>query len=207
MAVIHGKIARLYWWDKTASSLAGEGCDEVTNSAQITAATKRRLNPNAPPVFTDSGGKTVIDIDYVNGVAYFTGAVGVVTCSGEYVAQANLVAVGYITNWDLNITLKTADGSSQGDVWETPIAGLANWGGSATQFFQGSTYTAMPTYVTSPVEKSLFLIEFYVDAPAELDRYVGWGLVTGVNVQATLNDNIKQPITITGFRNLGYFTS
>lgn len=207
MAVVHGKIARLYWWDKTASTMTGEATDESGSQAQITATTKRRLNPNAPPVFTDTGGMTVTDIDYVNGIAYFTGNVTLVTCTGEYVLQANLAAVGYVTDWTLNITLDVVDSSAQGDAWKTNVAGLASFNGTATRFWQDSTYTAMIPYTTSPVEKNIFLVEFYVDAPAELDRYVGWAIITGVNPNASITDAIKEPITIAGFRNIAYFTT
>jgi len=207
MAVLHGKLARLYWWNKTATTLTDEATTEVTTTAQITDTAKRRLNPNAPPVFTDSGGKHCIGIDYINGIGSFDGTVTIVTVSGEYVLQANLADAGYIIDWTLNTSLGTADGASMGDQWDNPIAGRASWNGSANQHFQDSTFTDMISYETSPVEGRLYLIEFYVSAPAGLDRYVGWGYVTGANPTASKDDTVKQSIAVTGFRNIAYFTS
>jgi len=207
MAIKHGKIALMYLWDKTATTMTAEACTVSGNQAQITAVTKRRLNPNEPPVFTDSGGKTVIYIDYINGIAYFTGNATIVTCTGEYVLQANLANAGYLIDWSLNLGLATADGSSKGDAWDNPIAGRTNWNGSANRHYQSNEFTLLVTYETSPVEKRLFLLEFYTDAVAQLDRYVGWALVSGVNPTSPLTDTMKEAITITGFQNIGYFTT
>jgi len=208
MAVKHGKLARLLWWDDTATDVTAESCTESVLEAQITTVAMRRFNPNAPITI---GGTAipVADIDYINGIIKFQSSVAgsAVTVTGEYVAQANLAAVGYITDWTINVSLDTADETAMGDSWRSFKAGLASWNASATGFFEDNTRMAMLTGEASPHESRLWLIEFYVDAPAELDRYVGWGFVTGVNVNATIGDLIKSPITIQGFKNLAFFTS
>jgi len=211
MAVKHGKLARLYWWDDTATDMTAESTTESALEAQITATALRRLNPNAAITIGGSAAAIpVADIDYVNGIIRFQSTIAgmtSVTVTGEYVAQANLAAVGYITDWTLNVSLDTADETAMGDSWRSFKAGLASWNASATGFFQDNTQMAMLTSEASPHESRLWLIEFYVDAPAELDRYVGWGIVTGVNVNATLGDLIKSPITIQGFKNLAFFST
>jgi len=208
MSVVHGKLARLYWWNKNISNMSEEPCTESGSTAQVTDSTKRRLNPNNPPTFSDSGGSTLIDIDYVNGIGYFQSNVGsTVTCHGEYVAQADLTAVGYITNWSLTISGDVADSSAFGDNWRTGTMGLASWTATADGFYEDDTFSEMITYETSPVEKRLFLIEFYTDDPANNKRYVGWGFVSGINPTAGIGDLVKQTITITGFRNISYITS
>lgn len=208
MAVRHGKLARLYWWDDTATDVTAESCTASVLEAQITTATMRRLNPNAAVTI---GGTAipVADIDYVNGIIKFQSSVAgsAVTVTGEYVAQANLAEVGYITDWTLNMSLETADESAMGDSWRSFKAGLAAWNASATGFFQDDTFGAMLTNEDSPHEQRLWLIEFYTDDPTELDRYVGWGIVSGVNVNASIGDLVKNPITIQGVKNIAYFTS
>ena len=208
MAVKHGKLARLYFWDGTATDMTDEACSESGVQGQITAAAKRRLNPNAPPVFTDSDAAVIKNIDFINGIADFASNVdSAVTCTGEYVAQGNMAAVGYITDWSIDINLETADESAMGDSWRAFKAGLASWSATATGFFEDDTFGDYLTAEASLVEKRLYLIEFYVAAPADLDRYVGWGFVEGVQIGASLGDLIKRPITIKGFKNIAYFTS
>ena len=208
MATKHGKLARLYWWDDTATNVTAESCTASVLEAQITTATMRRFNPNAAIVI---GGTAipVADIDYVNGIIKFQSSVAgsAVTVTGEYILQANLAEVGYITDWTLNMSLDLAEETAMGDVWKSYKAGIASWNASATGFFQDDTLGAMLTGEASPHENRLWLIEFYVDAPAELDRYVGWGIVSGVNVNATIGDLIKSPITIQGFKNIAFFAS
>ena len=212
MAVKHGKLARLYWWNDTATDMTAESTTESALEAQITATALRRLNPNAglPTIGGSAAAIPIEDVDYINGIIKFQSSIAgmtSVTVTGEYVTQANLAAVGYITDWTLNVSLDTADETAMGDSWRSFKAGLASWNASATGFFQDNTFMAMITGEASPHESRLWLIEFYVDAPAELDRYVGWGFVTGVNVNASISDLIKMPITIQGFKNIAFFTT
>jgi len=79
-------------------NLKDEACTESGTEAQITESTRRLLDPNNPPTFTDSGGKNVLTIDYTQGKATFDGNVATVTVTGNagYILESGLEKVGYL---------------------------------------------------------------------------------------------------------------
>lgn len=190
--------------DKWAiGNLYNEACTESGNQAQITDSTKRLLNPNSPPTFTDSGGETVLYIDYTSGTAYFTGNVATVTVTGNngYIVESGLEKVGYLVDWKLDFTLDMADASRMGQEWKEFIPGQADTKGSANGFFIGadSFFDALEEGVSG--SQAYFLLELFnydPDQDQTGDHYLVWAIFEGISVNAPLGELVKESISIQG---------
>ena len=99
-------------------NLKSEPTTESGDQAQITDATARLLNPNAPPTWTDDGGETVVQVNFTNGTGIFTGNVGTVTVTGTCDATQT------VASWCNNGVLQedTCAGG-QGCGWSTQANG------------------------------------------------------------------------------------
>ncbi len=124
----------------TIGNLAAEPCTPSGATAQITDATKRLLNPNSPPVFTDSGGALVTWIDYSSGIAYFNANVATVTAAGNngFIVASGLQKLGYLQDWNMTVNLDLADQSAMGDAWKVYCPGMGSGSGGSNAFFIGS---------------------------------------------------------------------
>jgi hypothetical protein len=118
-------------------NLVAEATTESGADAQITTAGNRILNPNRPPVWTDSGGKVAQIVNFCNGKATFSGNVGTVTVAGNngYVPAAALKKCAYLIDWNANFTLDMSDCSRAGQHWKEGIPGQAGGSGSANAWF------------------------------------------------------------------------
>ena len=177
----HGKHGAVYRVrpSSVAGDLTAEACTESGAVAQITDASKRVLDPNNPPVFTDAGGETVLAINYTNGTAYFTGNVGVVTVTGTscYFPTAQITKVGYVTDWSFTTNLDMADVSHMGEEWKESIVGQAGGEGSVSSFFLGDQ-----GFTEGMASSSKFFLELFTYDPDQDqtgDHFRVWCIFNG----------------------------
>lgn len=199
MAVTHGKFGNVLKWNGTATNLAAEACTEVAATAQITDTAKRILNPNCTDlVFTDDGGETVINIDYAQGLAYFSGAVGIVTCTGTgaYVAAANLVKQGQLFDWSIDFALASHDITEFQDDWRRMAGGIASASGSAQGFLAGSNWWDDIEDETDGTKNYWFLELFTYDPDDDVtgDSYLCWALFNSMSVNVPVGEYVRETI-------------
>lgn len=193
-------------------NLVAEATTENGTEAQITDSTKRLLNPNKPPTWTDTGGKNVLTVDYVRGKAVFDGAVTVVTVTGDlsHVVEGALQNVGYLLGWDLSLSVELAEIQASGDKWKSYVAGYGGGSGSADAYFIAgqSALDAITEAVTAGGEQ-FFLLELFnydPDQDQTGDHFLCWATITGIREGARLNQVVQETIN---FQVHGYvaFTS
>ena len=186
-------------------NLDTEATTEVAAAAQITAATHRLLNPNATITWTDSGSKTVLITEHTIGKATFTGNVTVVTVSGNngFVLEAALEKVGYLIDWNLNITLDTAEISRMGQHWKEFIPGQAGATGGANVYFIGSESFFDAFKDAADGNQKYFLLQLFnydPDQDQTGDHFMAWVTFTTFTVNAAVGDAVKESI---GFQVFG----
>jgi len=192
-------------------NLDSEACTESGTTAQITAAAKRIINPNAPPTFTDSGGETVLIVNYTEGKAIFTGNVTTVTVSGNngYIVLSCLEKVGYLTNWSFTANLDLADMSYMGQKWKEWLPGMAGGTGNAEAFFIGcDTFFSDIEDNIDGTQNYFFLQLFNYDPDQDQtgDHFNVWVTFTGWNVNAPIGEIVKEPINFQ-LHNIPSFTA
>ena len=180
-------------------NLVAEGTTESAAQAQITEATRRRINPNAPPVWTDSGGAPLQIVDYVNGKGYFGANVATVTVAGNngFIPEGALRQVGYLIDCALNISLDMADNTSQGDHWKSALPGQAGGSGSASAYFIAAQ-TLFDLINEGLVGDNYFLIEFFTYDPDQDqtgDHFYCWATFSGWGVANKINEVVKENIS------------
>lgn len=180
-------------------NLKAEATSESGTQAQITAAGLRMLNPNAPPTFTDDGGKTVDRINYGNGTATFNGNVGNVTVAGNngYLPAIALRKVGYVIDWNMNVAVDMADTSRMGQQWKEGIPGFAGGSGGANGYFIGSE--TLYNVLKSEIEggNKYFLLQLFTwDASQDQtgDHFNAWVSFTSFNLTAGFGDVVKEAL-------------
>jgi len=186
-------------------NLDTEATTEVAAAAQITAATHRLLNPNATITWTDSGSKTVLITEHTIGKATFTGNVTVVTVSGNngFVLESALEKVGYLIDWNLNITLDTAEISRMGQHWKEFIPGQAGATGGANAYFIGSESFFDAFKDAADGNQKYFLLQLFnydPDQDQTGDHFMAWVTFTTFTVNAAVGDAVKESI---GFQVFG----
>jgi len=183
-------------------NLAAEATTESGTDAQITDATKRILNPEALPTFTDDGGETVLTVDLVRGLAGFTANVGTVTVAGNdgYIPAAALEKVGYLLGWSLDLSVDLADVSCCGQNWKTAVPGLSGGSGGAEAFLIGSK-SFLNELIDAADGTGLYLFlrlfNYDPDADATGDHFDLWATINGLSVAATIGDVVKEPVQFT----------
>lgn len=180
-------------------NLKTEATTESGADAQITTAGNRLLNPNAPPVFTDSGGKTVTTINYTNGKATFSGNVGTVTVSGNkgYFPAAALRKVGYLIDWSLNVTLDMADCSRMGQQWKESLPGQAGASGSANAYFIASEALLNELQASIAAGDKYFLLQLFnydPDQDQTGDHITAWVTFTSFQIGADIGSVVKEAL-------------
>lgn len=183
-------------------NLAAEACTEVGATAQITDADKRLLNPNSPPVFTDSGGAKVILIDYSSGIAYFDANVTIVTAAGNngYVLPSGLQKLGYVQDWNMTVNLEMGDQSAMGDQWKTACPGMASGSGGSNAFFIGSA--TLFAEMIAGIDRTLnpaFLQLFTYDPDQDQtgSHFNVWVSFTQLSSKAPMNANVSEATQFT----------
>lgn len=187
----------------TIGNLKDEACTESGDEAQITDTALRLLNPNNPPTFTDSGGETVIWIDYTLGKAKFSGNVATVTVTGNnaFVLESGLEKVGYLFNWSFSVNLDMADASRMGEDWKEALPGQAGFNGSIGGYFIGnaSFFEIFEDGADGTQEFHLLeLFNYDPDQDQTGDHFIAWATINGLNVNAPLNEVVKESVTFQG---------
>jgi len=181
-------------------NLKAEGTTESGTEAQITAAGNRLINPNAPPTWTDDGGKVVQRVNFTNGKAVFSGNVGTVTVAGNngFIPAAALQKVGYLIDWSLNLNLDMADISSQGDVWKTALPVMGGGSGSAGAYFVATQTMLKNLQATlSAGGAKFFLLQLFnydPDQDQTGDHFNVWATITGWNAASGVGEVVKQTV-------------
>lgn len=180
-------------------NLKTEPTDESGVQAQITAAGNRLLNPNAIPVFTDSGGKLVTQINFTNGTAIFDGNVTIVTVTGNngYIPAAALKKVGYLIDWSLNVTLDMADCSRMGQAWKEALPGQAGGSGSANGYFIATESLWLNLKKAIEGGAKYFLLQLFnydPDQDQTGDHINAWVSFTSFNLAADIGSVVKETV-------------
>lgn len=178
-------------------NLDAEATTEVGSEAQITDEALRFLNPNNPPVFTDDGGETVLQIDYSSGKGIFGANVGNVTVDGNngYIPSEALEKVGYVMDWSLSLSVDMADISRMGQSWKEGIPGLASGTGGCNAFFIGSKSFIDAFQAAADGTQSYFLLELFTwdqDQDETGDHFVVWVTFTGGSPSGNVGDTVKE---------------
>ena len=181
-------------------NLAAEATTEATVYAQVTDATHRVINPNAPPTWTDSGGKNLLIVDYTRGLATFDGNVTIVTVAGNngYIPELALEKEGYLIDWTLNITLDMGDASRMGQAWKEAVPGMAGGEGSANSYLLGEkAFLSEVTRAAAGTQKYVLLELFNYDPDQDQtgDHLLVWAVITGNSAAAAVGEVSKDPIT------------
>jgi len=183
-------------------NLKDEACTESGTEAQITLATRRLLNPNSPPTFTDTGAKNVISIDYTQGKAVFDENVTVVTVTGNngYILESGLEKVGYLFEWNFTVTLELSEKTAMGDQWKSWLPGGANGEGGAGSYFPGKDSFFEAFKDVADGTQAYFLLQLFTYDPDQNqtgDHYNIWVSFKSVNVNAPIGEIVKEAISFT----------
>jgi len=183
----------------TIGNFKDEATTESGADAQITDTTKRLLNPNAPPTFTDDGGKNVLVMDYTRGKATFDGNVGNVDVDGNdgFIVESGMEQVGYLIDWEFTVELDMADASRMGQEWKEGIPGQAGGRGGANGYFIANEtfHEAFEDCVDGTQE--YFLLELFnydPDQDQTGDHLLVWVTFTKFNVNAPIGEVVKERI-------------
>ena len=181
-------------------NLAAEATTESTVFAQITDAMKRVLNPGAPPVWTDSGGKNRLITDFTRGLATFDGNTTIVTVAGNngYIPELALEKAGYLIDWSLNITLDMGEASRMGQQWKEAVPGMAGGEGNANTYFLGEkSFLAELGGAAAGTQKYVLLELFNYDPDQDQtgDHLLAWAIISGISPAAAVGEVVKEPIT------------
>jgi len=180
-------------------NLKDEACTESGTEAQITDATRRILNPNSPPTFTDSGGKNVLTIDYTQGKAVFDGNVTIVDVDGNngFILKSGLEKVGYLIDWNFEISVDMVDISVMGEEWKTAIPGQAGGNGGANAFFIGGDSFFDAFEDCADGSQAYFFLELFnydPDKDQTGDHFNAWVTFNSFNVNAPIGEVVKEAI-------------
>lgn len=195
MAVYHGKAASLYAWNGTSTAHTNQACTESTIYAQITDTAMQILDPNVAQVFTDPGGKNVIDIDYVQGKAKFDGTVEgqEVTATGKHVLAENITAVGNLFNWTIETSLDLVEANVFGDTWKKSEAGLISWNGGAEGYFLNNFW------FDAQDNLQMWFVRFRITAAK---YFHGWCHIPTIGRGASVEAIVNKTVTIQGYKHL-----
>lgn len=195
----HGRHGAIYLLkpDAVPGNLAAEACTASGAMAQITDVTKRIIDPNNFPVFTDAGGAKCLMINFTNGTAYFDGNVTTVTVTGvnSYYPATQLTKVGYLTDWSFNASLDLGDASYMGQKWKNHLPGQAGGSGSAGAFFIGDA-----GLIEGITNKKMFFLQLFTFDPDQDqtgDHFNTWVWFNGNSVNGSVGDAVKETIDFT----------
>jgi len=186
----------------TIGNLKDEACSESGAEAQITATAKRIINPNSPPTFSDTGSKNVLTIDYTQGKAVFDANVGAVTVAGNagYILESALEKVGYLFEWNFNVTLDLAEKTAMGDHWKSWLPSIASGEGGASSYFPGKDSFFEAFKGGADGTQAYFLLELFTYDPDQDqtgDHYIVWVTFKSININAPIGEIVKEAIGFT----------
>jgi len=175
-------------------------------TAQITDPLFRLLNPNAPPVWTWANSATVrlVSVNYTDGSATFAAAPGATTVAGNLgmIHSTALRKVGYLIDWNLNVTLDMADASRSGQNWKEALPGQAGASGGSNGYFI-PTETLWNCLRDSIVAgEKYFLLQLFTYDPDQDqtgDHYNVWATFTGWNGGTSIGEVVKESLSFQVF--------
>ena len=189
----------------TIGNLHVEPTTIAGNTAQITAAASRIINPNAPPVFTPTNAVNLLSTNYTTGMATFDGAPGVTTVEGNngMVPRAALQKVAYLMDWNLNFALDMVDASRSGQAWKEALPGQAGASGGANSYFIGTQtmYWNLAQHMATSGPKYFFM-ELYPWDPAQDqtgDHYLAWVTCSGFSLNTGIGEVVKEALSFQVF--------
>ena len=180
-------------------NLFAEPTTESSAAAQITDTTMRRINPNTPPTWSDTGSETVLKTEFATGTAHFTGNVTVVTVAGNngWIPDTALEKMGYLFDWSFDLSVDLADISRMGQQWKESIPGAAGGSGSANAYFIG-TDTLYEDFLDGvDGTQDYFLLQLFnydPDQDQTGDHWSCWVIFEGLSVSAPVNEVIKEAV-------------
>ena len=180
-------------------NLFAEPTTESSAAAQITDTTMRRINPNTPPTWSDTGSEIVLKTEFATGTAHFTGNVTVVTVAGNngWIPDTALEKMGYLFDWSLDLSVDLADISRMGQQWKESIPGAAGGSGSANAYFIG-TDTLYEDFLDGvDGTQDYFLLQLFnydPDQDQTGDHWSCWVIFEGLSVSAPVNEVIKEAV-------------
>jgi len=180
-------------------NLKEEPCTEAGQSAQITDAARRILNPDSAVTFTDSGGANLVRIDHADGRAYFDSAVTIVTATGKngFLPESMLERAGYLYEWSLEVSVELADATPFQEHWKRFQAGQAQAAGSAAGYLAGRKWFEAFEDCAGG-SQALFFLQLFTRDPANDqsgDRVHAWVVFDGFNPAAPLTEMVKEAIS------------
>ena len=180
-------------------NLVAEPTSESGTEAQITETTRRLINPNSPPVWTDSGGKIAERINYTNGKAIFSGNVANVAVAGNngYVPAAALKKVAYLIDWNANFTLDMADVSRAGQNWKEALTGQAGGSGSANAYFIATESMFLALKDAIQAGTKYFLLQMFTNDPDQDqtgDYIAAWAMLTSFALAGQIGGVVKETV-------------
>lgn len=181
-------------------NLKDEACTESGTEAQITDSTRRLINPNNPPVFTDSGGANVLIIDYSRGTAVFDANVTIVTVTGNngYLLESGLEKVGYLVDWSFDVSLDMADASYMGQQWKNALPGQAGGSGGANAMLIGSDSFFDALKEGAENSEKYFLLQLFnydPDQDQTGDHFLVWASFNSLGQNPAIGDLVKEAIS------------
>lgn len=175
-------------------NLYAEATTESTVYAQITDTNYRVLNPNHPPAWTDSGGATLLQVDYTTGWSKWDANVGTVTVAGDngMIIPSCLEHAGYVQGWTLNINIETLDCSRQQQKYRERIQGEIFAGGTIDKCFLASE----KIYDSIQDASYAYLQLFTYDASGDQsgDHWGVWTILSGLTETARRGDLARSNI-------------
>jgi len=196
-AATTGHTANDQW---VIGNLKDEACTESGVEAQITDSAKLLLNANAVPIFTDSGGKNVIEKQLVLGKAIFDGNVTTVTVTGNngYIVRSALELVAYSFDWHFTAGVDLAVIPRHQKQWKEKLPGQAEASGGAESYFIGGSSFFDALKEAAEGGDKYFLLELYTyepDGDQTGDHFAVWAAIKGADINAPVNEVMKEPIT------------
>ena len=173
-------------------------------TAQITDATARMINPNYPPVWTPTNAVQLVSVDYTKGIATFSAAPGATTVTGNggFVPAAALKKVGYLIDWNLNVTLDMADASRMGQQWKEALPGQASASGGANGYFVADQTLFNCLQESINAGEKYFLLQLFTYDPDQDqtgDHYNAWVTFTNFTVSPTISEVVKEAVSFQVF--------
>ncbi len=179
-------------------NLKDEPTTESGATAQITESTRRLLNLNNPPTFTDDGGANVIEIDHVRGKATFDANVGNVDVDGNngYIPTIALEKVGYLIGWSFDANVDMADQSYCGQKWKEFLPGQAGGSGSIEAHMIAGDSGLDALTESAEEGEAYFLLQLFnydPDQDQTGDHFTMWVIITGITPATTIGEIVREP--------------
>lgn len=199
---IHGKVGAIYAPnDLTGTTVASETFSGDDATVEFTLANNYVI-PYSETVTigaTEQTRNKDYTINYITGVITFTTAPATEVDNIDVAYSYYTVAeVGGFFNWTITQNADAAESTSfDSNGARTYVAGLTDWDSSATKYWANTK-----TFHEWLGEEDIIIV-FYVDEDNNY-RYEGYGVMTGNNIDTSVDALIEQTIDLQGSGELTY---